>query len=336
MLSCALKPSSAKRGAVLVTVLGLIFVISVIVGLFVELQIFKIRESAADYHADDLRVHAYSTLEVTLAMIAEFQAVDSALYSPAQGWKDPLNYMDDFEQPEGVQINVTITDESSRRSLSKMTEPELTQLFEQLDIDLYESQILAQSLLDWTDKDELQRLSGAEKDYYEHENADYEPPNRPLISYEELHYIKGFKEHFFDEEGIPLPRYETLQSLTTLHNIDTVNLNTASGELLSSLNPENNYTAQMLVEQLAGLDGIVGTEDDTFLKSMPEGINLPHTGTTVQMLRIKIEILRGQSSFHLEALAKPTPASPTNTGRARRNTAYPFTFIELRENSNIR
>lgn len=330
----ALGNHPSSRGAVLVAVLGLIFIITIIVGLFVELQTVKLREAAADYRSDDLRVNAYGALETTLAVLHAFKTVDGQLYAPAQGWSDPLKFAPEISFAQNMDISVTLTDESGRRSLNKMTEPELVQLLEGMQMDIYDSQILAQSLLDWIDPDDLQRISGAEKDHYERENLNHEPPNRNLVSYDELRYVRGFAEHFFDENGVPNSRFEQLKHMTTLHEVNNLNLNTASGGLIATLGAQNDYMAQMLQDQLAGFDGLIGTEDDTYLKTLPDGINLPNTGTVVELLRIRILARRGEATFRLEALVQPV-ASSASANRRGENASYPFSFVQLRENQPI-
>jgi general secretion pathway protein K len=49
---------------------------------------------------------------------------------------------------------------------------------------------------DWVDRDDLIRLHGAEKDYYQQQKPPYLPANSPLESVEELTLIKGFSDVF--------------------------------------------------------------------------------------------------------------------------------------------
>lgn len=321
--------TSHRPGAVLFIVLGILFITSVIVSLFIELQMFRLRESAADYASDSLRTHAYGALEISLATLEEFRSIDGALYAQAQGWHSPLNYMPEFELPEGMSLSISIEDESGRRSLPKMGEPELIRMLEGLDIDLYDAQVMAQSLLDWTDKDELQRLNGAEKDYYSREDPEYEPPNRPLVSYEELRYIRGFRDAFYDEKGVPNGKHSQFRAMTTLYEIEEVNLNSASAALIEAMNTQDNYAITQLYESLSGTDGITGNEDDVFLRTLPEGMNLPNTGTQVSLLRIRIAVERALASFTLEALVTPSNSQGSGNGN------YPYQILVIRENAPL-
>jgi len=57
--------------------------------------------------------------------------------------------------------------------------------------------IFFDSLMDWVDGDDLIRLNGAEKDYYE--KLGYRPRNSPLLTVDEIILIKGMDEKIFDK-----------------------------------------------------------------------------------------------------------------------------------------
>lgn len=314
-----------RRGAVLVAILGLLFAASIVVALFVETQLFKLRQQAADYRSNELRTAAYSALETTLAVLGEFLQNDNALYAPAQGWADPLAYAG-FPVREDVELSVRLTDLTGKLSLPQLDEAALTRLFETLDIDLYDAQELAQCLLDWQDEDDLQRLNGAEKDRYDREDPPCEPPNRPLASYNELRYVSGFHDYFFDSlTAEPNERFEALKAMTTLRKTKQFNLNTTTEIILEALAGEIPYTATRWLAQIAGPDNTYNTDDDTYLKDLPNDIDLPGLGTQVELLRIEIFAQRGSSTFLLEALAHP----------AGNTQGYPFTLKMIRENAPI-
>ena len=59
---------------------------------FTEKGLSEIAGEGYYVERDRLRIEAYSALEVTLAVLADFIAVDRSLQSPAQGWADPIGY----------------------------------------------------------------------------------------------------------------------------------------------------------------------------------------------------------------------------------------------------
>jgi general secretion pathway protein K len=54
------------------------------------------------------------------------------------------------------------------------------------------------SLLDWIDEDDLTRLNGAEKDYYESVGSPYRPRNYALQYLEEVRFIRGFSDELWN------------------------------------------------------------------------------------------------------------------------------------------
>lgn len=70
-----------------------------------------------------------------------------------------------FQYDDHTQI--TIQDMSSLLSLNYLNKRLATRLFEQLGYQGHEVRTFLDSLSDWKDKDELKRLNGAEKDYYQ-------------------------------------------------------------------------------------------------------------------------------------------------------------------------
>ncbi|MGB2453372.1 MAG: hypothetical protein ACPIG7_02170, partial [Akkermansiaceae bacterium] len=61
---------------------------------------------------------------------------------------------------------------------------------------------MADSLLDWIDEDELERLNGAETDWYESNGRTVIVPNAAPKNLDEVLNIRGFADVFLDEEGM--------------------------------------------------------------------------------------------------------------------------------------
>lgn len=94
-------------------------------------------------------------------------------------------------------------------------------------VDLPEADIIADSVLDWIDDDDLTHLNGAEDKYYESLPDPYKSKDGPLSSIEEMTLIRGVTPEIF----------ETIKDSITVYgerNIN-VNVNIASGEILSSI-----------------------------------------------------------------------------------------------------
>jgi len=83
--------------------------------------------------------------------------------------------------------------------------------------------IFVDSLMDWIDRDDLIRLHGVEKDYYE--KLGYSPRNGALLTVDEIILIKGMEEKIFDKT----------RPFMILGGLAGINPNVAPFEILMSL-----------------------------------------------------------------------------------------------------
>ena len=73
----------SRRGAVLVFVLALIVLLSVLAMRLLEETMQEIRHVSQFHRRDDLRLHAYSALEVALGSLTEWKQVEGQLFAPS-------------------------------------------------------------------------------------------------------------------------------------------------------------------------------------------------------------------------------------------------------------
>ena len=354
-----------RRGAILIAVLGLIALVSFIVLEFIEEATDKIRYFGLFNNRDDLRTEAYSMLETTLSVIDELAEIDRGLYSPVQGWRDPLQYAQ-VEIPPGLNVSIKIEDESAKISLRQVDQLKLNILFEELQIPLSDAEILTDSLLDWIDEDDLTRLNGAEKEFYKSAEAPYEPANDHIRSWEEFRLIRDFSEFFFDENGFPNSTFKQFQSVISLYHDGPTNLNSANGLVLSVISRVDAYDTTGLFDYLTGDDGERGTSDDRLIDSrnhpfFPSGA--PSRGGMAdlqsQVLKVSVTVERGEVCFLTTAVvswigsnpganaasAQTEPNSTRDSIERRTRTApqtdvgtslgYPFEIIRITENFRI-
>ena len=71
---------------------------------------------------DDLRVHAHSALNLAIGVLNEFSTIEKTLYSPSQGWGDPLSYSGLNALDPSIKWSITLIDESRKASLNSMKE----------------------------------------------------------------------------------------------------------------------------------------------------------------------------------------------------------------------
>ena len=151
---------SKRKGSILVFILALIVLLSVLCLRLMEEGIREARHLDQFHRRDDLRIHAYSALDLSVGVLNEFKTFEGKLYSPAQGWGDPLAYAGIAPTEEGVSWSVRLIDESAKVPVSKINEKDLVALFaimhaeEDALLDEDDGQPFYDSMMDWVDADE--------------------------------------------------------------------------------------------------------------------------------------------------------------------------------------
>ncbi len=125
----------SKRGVILLMVLVLIFMVAGAVTLFIERAEVEIKSEGYYVKRADLRMDAWSMLEVAVAALADVKEIDGGLYAPMQGWGDPLEYAQ-VRPREGLSVRYEFIDESGKADLNNMDEDSLLILFDELGFDL--------------------------------------------------------------------------------------------------------------------------------------------------------------------------------------------------------
>ncbi|HTB62855.1 MAG TPA: hypothetical protein VK737_04630, partial [Opitutales bacterium] len=280
--------ATRRRGTILVIVLGTVFVLSMLISAFLEITRKEIILRGMYFGRETMRVAAYSGLEATLGVLNTFLQIDGGLYGPTQGWADPLNQpawgnSDDnssgnvtviYTPPDGMTINVSITDYTGMIPLNRMSDNDMLALFDSLGVDPTQGQVLLDTFRDWTSPYTGNFSSdGAGSDYYETLNPGYDPTYTNITDFDEFHYIKNWQDLFWDENGAETPLYGQFRSMVTLHDSGgPVNLNTAVPAVLDwaadqYLSEIDETTTQ---SYLWGADGLPGTPDDMMIRNSDE------------------------------------------------------------------
>jgi len=365
------KRRGRKAGSVLVFVLALVVLLSVLAMRLMEETIREMQHMSQFHRRDDLRIHAYSALEIAVGTLSEWKEVQRQLFASAQGWGNPIEYAE-VEPPEGIQGEVRIEVENGKLPMEQLRkDPKLlASLFESMvdeendSVGYDESLEFADALLDWEDADENHRLEGAESpDYYEDLEPPYFAPNRPITSFEEFKLIKGFGPDpedpeegglFFDSNGNETANFGNFKKAVSLRSSQELNVNESSGFLRSFLCGENEFGLEDLDLFLSG-EGHFGGEEgqgryfestsDPKLEALKgRGIKF---GVECKAFRVKVTVTRGKSTFVLWALLEdptgsPSPKSTTSLStqaeeaKQRFETLkYPYRILALRENENF-
>jgi general secretion pathway protein K len=132
-------------------------------------------------------------------------------------------------------ISYTLTDEESKININVITYPRLLTLLEEIGVkDSLKRSIIADSILDWTDTDNLHRVNGAEDDYYEKLSLPYEAKDGRIDVLEELLLIRGITPEIFYGGQDGEETYEGLVNFLTTTG-SGLNINTASEVVLRTL-----------------------------------------------------------------------------------------------------
>lgn len=356
---------------------GSVILIVLVTITFATVALFSFMERASNdllvekrvYDAARLRLEAYSALETTLAVLEDFRQVNGSLRSPAEGWGNPLEWSG-YEPEAGRKVEVAFVDESGKFSLPNATQSTMINLYKDWGLSQPEAEILADAILSWMKKDYVPSSAGApDKDDYEREEIPFDPPGRPLRSYDELATIAVARDVFYDEAGQPNELWQRFVNAFSLYSYTNPSVNGASSELLAGLGISDLRQKKQLSDFLRG-SGPYQNQGPGYFKNSQDVDSLFGTQTAASQLDTQIKALRiivtvheGQSVFRINALVAPqggakvptmvvpvngdAASSTGNSANAKDGSAsasgsqatkklnYPFTILEFRENDEM-
>ncbi len=352
----------SKAGSILVFVLVLIVLLSVVATRLMQETVQELRYVSQQHYRDNLRIHAYSLLDLTVGVINEFAMIERTLYSPAQGWGNPLEYSEIKSFEEGVKWQVKISDESGKAPLSLIKEKDLVSLFAYMQaedslIDEDDGQPFYDAFMDWQDQDDEDREEGAEDDYYEELDPPYYTPGKKIQNFEEFRMVKGFafeeddRENsgiFYDEFGNETLNMKNFKDSFSFFHDGKVNLNGASDFLVRFLCGDDD---RLYEDFLNGPSS--SSEESGFYTSLNDP-NISQIGqnsgiglsTVVSMLRLEVLVSKGKANFQLHVVLALNGGNqnqainaPNKKRKARssqnQKIKYPFRILSLRENENL-
>jgi general secretion pathway protein K len=290
-----------------IVIITLLFAAGALVA-FIERASTDLTIETREAAARRLREVAYSALEVTLAVLHDFQQVDNGLRSPAEGWDDPLGFAG-WTPPDGCEVEVSFEDESGKLSLPHVEAATLLELFKSWGLEQSDAQRLTDALLGWMRKDYVPETTRSPD--YDRASPPYAAPLRPLRSYSELAAIDYAREVFYDEQGRPNDLWHRFVAAISLYDFKASNVNSAPGDVLTSLGMLNPSQQQQISNYLAGAGDRARLGPSYFdsaqqvaalvgAGTLPAGF-----GTTISALRINITVHQGRTAFHLSTVIAP-------------------------------
>jgi hypothetical protein len=346
-----------RRGSVVVIVLAMVMLAAFFLSRFIERAMTEMLVEMRARHATQLRGEAYSALEATLAVLADYQAEDGGLHSPAQGWGDPLAVVD-YTPPAGTRVDVEFVDESGKLSLPRLDQAGLEELGRFLDLKDLDVGRFADAFLAWTRPNHISAHYDTDPRNYEFADPPHKAPARPIESFDELASMAVVRDLFYDADGQPNERRARFMQAVSLFDFQTANLNGATEEALIMAGLDVTQATQVL-DFNAG-KGRRASDPPQYFRSLAEAqtllgaqVGLPGFATSVQCLRIRVTAREGTTALRVEAVvalasavnreqqaqgAAPQTANPTRAGTNPAEPVslqYPFTVLALDESIEL-
>lgn len=356
-LSLACRTSDPRRGSVIILVLGVILLTSFLLTRLMDRAAVELAAESKASSKTGLQQEAFSALEASLAVLADYAAVDNGLHAVEQGWQRPLEMMNYVPAP-GYRVEVVIEDESGKFSLPGADETALRGYLAAIGCPATSLDKIVDSLLVWTKADYVPQGVDVSAENFGGASLPYDAPQRPLRSFEELRAIPACRELFFDEDGYWNALGRQFIAGASLYAFSTSNINSAGmeGLLAQGLDVaqiESLLRARDLAKSSNSFFRSAGEMSGVLGKDVvaPAGL-----GTDAVCLHLIIKVRRGSRDYRLDAWVIPAgttaPTPPPALPRRREDTATdgsvqnpakrssprnkvdsPFQILELRENN---
>ena len=337
-----------KRGSILVFVLGLVVLLGTLCLRLMEETVQELRHVSQFHKRDDLRLHAYSLLDITVGVLNEFRTLDNKSLKSGGGWGDPLGWSELSPPDPRVRWSVTLKGESGKAPLLSTKPKALKEVFSIMYngggglVNEDDGQPFYDAWMDWQDSDENQRDEGAEDDFYEDQDPPYFTPGENIRSFEEFRMIKGFAYDptdrknsglFFDRFGNETINMKNFRDSFSFYHEGSVNIFSSSDFLLKYICGDDEGLYQDIKS------GELTPESSREDLDSP----IPISWGNSQTFRANILVSKGKARFQLHAVLSDNQASttkPKNSKQSKRSAQnaklkYPLRILRLRENENL-
>lgn len=349
--------AAAQRGSVIIFVLGVILLTSFLLTRLMDRAAVELAAESKASSRTAMRQEAYSALEASLAVLADYAAVDNGLHATEQGWAKPLELMNYLPAP-GFGVDVTVIDETGKISLPNVDETVLRGYLDALGTPATVLDELVDALMIWTRANYIPQRVDFSAESFAGSVLPYKAPQRALRSFEELRAIPACREVFFDEDGHWNELGERFMAGASLFQFSASNVNSARPEGMLALGldvahieslvlaRETNRSNSAFYRSAGELSGIFG-------KDVPPPAGM---GADAICLHLIIRVKQGSREYEMDAWVSPAgttaPVMPPRpnlgpNGEATADTAMqipakrtsprnkvdsPFQILELQEN----
>lgn len=175
------------------------------------------------------------------AKLLQFGLSGRTYTSLSDRWATPLKLDDEVGS-----LEITVSEESGKINVNDVSQTKTLEALKRLCTRLQLPGDVWPAVADWIDSDDIAISGGAESAYYRTLKPPYSARNSKLLALTELSLIKGFTSEIVGK----LRPHLTIYSDQANSMVTTVNINTASKEVLSALDDRiDDRMAEQIVER---------------------------------------------------------------------------------------
>jgi general secretion pathway protein K len=266
------EPRKNQKGIALFLVLWVLTLLSVIVGEFCHTMRTEVNVTRNFKEETQAYYIAVAGLNIAISELVETKGNLWKLEIPEETEEIEWRINADIPPVAFAQgyFKITIQNESGKININKANQSLLKMMLGGFEIDEDAKNVIADSILDWRDSDDLHRTNGAEDEYYLSLPEPYECKDDDFDSVEELLLVKGITPEIF---------YGGLREMFTVWedekpqeknrpSVDKININAASPEVLRHLPQMTDDLVKEIMDfrkekdfrSLSELSDIVGSE----------------------------------------------------------------------------
>ncbi|RJR50317.1 MAG: general secretion pathway protein GspK [Desulfobacteraceae bacterium] len=224
-----------ESGSVLVVTLLVVLLLAALTLAFSDETGVELALSETSRNTEQAYLTARSGVQEALALMSAESDKDMDTLRDEWLQNEKVTLPDDFM--EGSSLTVRVADESGKFNLNTLVDgngdvddlraSQARRLFRALGV----AEELLEPLLDWLDRDDIERINGAESKYYSGLDTPFSCANGTLQTLGQLAMIKGYDKGLMTEDG----RRVDLTPYVTLYTNGKINVNTAPPEVLQCL-----------------------------------------------------------------------------------------------------
>ncbi len=289
----------SRRGVAMVLVMWVVLVLSLLISGFAFTMHVETRLESFNRKQLKAELIARSGIEAArLVLLRDLtSATEGGFDAPNQEWATNQTLYVDHPLGDGV-LNVRVTDEESKLPVNKLSPTQWRRLLDLLGVDPADADVIADSVADWIDDNDLHLLNGAENEYYQSLVPPYRSKDAPMDRVEELLLVRGVTAEIFhgqpateDADEIP-----GLVEFVTATSSGKINVNTADPLALKAALGLDDVQTEAVVNRRDGGDGAWGTDDDQPFRSLEEFYAV--VGNLTDEVRAQLgELLTVQSDY---------------------------------------